>query len=111
VCNAHLCGRNRQTFAPRSPGQLDIDHIVTEDNATFLLAPDGATLLIDCDASNHPPEVSASSRPDASRGPGERVVRYALRHAHAASRHPPDYNVAAHVHPDHVGDIPSGNFS
>jgi len=94
---------------PWSPGILDIHHIDTgRGNATFLIGPDGTTLLIDCGATNDGPDVSAPPRPDGSRRPGEWVARYALRHAQAAGRDTLDYLIATHVHPDHVGDVPPG---
>jgi beta-lactamase superfamily II metal-dependent hydrolase len=94
---------------PWSWGELDIHHIDTgRGNATFLIAPDGTTLLIDCGASNDGADVSAPCRPDASHRPGEWVARYALQQAKAAGRDTLDYLIATHIHPDHVGDIPEG---
>jgi hypothetical protein len=94
------------TFARWSPGMLDIHHIDSgRGNATFILAPDGTTILIDCGASNEAPEVSAPARPDGSRRPGEWVAAYALRHARAAARDALDYLIVTHIHPDHVGDV------
>lgn len=89
-----------------SPGELDIHHIDTgRGNATFILGPDGTTVLIDCGASIDDLDVSAPIRPDASRQPGEWVARYALQSAQAANRTTLDYLIATHIHPDHVGDI------
>lgn len=94
---------------PWSPGELDIHHIDTgRGNATFILAPDGTTLLIDCGASNDGSADSAPCRPDESRRPGEWVARYALRCARSAQRNTLDYLIATHIHPDHVGDVPPG---
>jgi hypothetical protein len=93
-------------FAPWSPGVLDIHHIDSgRGNATFILGPDGTTILIDCGASNDGPEVSAPARPDGSRRPGEWVAAYALRHARAAGRDALDYLIVTHIHPDHIGDV------
>jgi metallo-beta-lactamase superfamily protein len=93
-------------FAPWSPGVLDIHHIDSgRGNATFILAPDGTTLLIDCGASNDGPDVSAPARPDGSRRPGEWVAAYALREARAAGRDALDYLIVTHIHPDHIGDV------
>src|SRR5262245_16158496 len=115
---AALFGRDvsaAQTGSPLPPwsqGELDIHHIDTgRGNATFLIGPDGTTLLIDCGASNSEPDVSAPCRPDESRRPGEWVARYALQHARSAGRDTLDYIIATHIHPDHVGDIPPGIVS
>jgi len=89
---------------PWTPGTLDIHHIDTGvGNATFILAPDGTTILIDCGATRGGPPASAEIRPDDSRSAGQWVARYAQRHARAAGRSTLDYIVATHVHPDHVG--------
>ncbi len=98
-----------QPLPPWSPGTFDIHHIDTgRGNSTFILAPDGTTILIDCGASNDSLDESAPFRPNDSRRPGEWVARYALRHARAAVRDSLDYLVVTHVHPDHVGDVPPG---
>lgn len=96
-------------LSPWSPGTLDIHHIDTgRGNSTFILAPDGTTILIDCGASNDSLDESAPCRPKDSRRPGEWVARYALSHARAAGRDSLDYLIVTHVHPDHVGDVPPG---
>lgn len=93
-------------FAPWSPGLLDIHHIDSgRGNATFILAPDGTTILIDCGASDDGADLSAPARPDGSRRPGEWVAAYALREARAAGRDDLDYLIATHIHPDHVGGV------
>lgn len=92
-----------------SPGTLEIHHIDTgRGNATFILGPDGTTILIDCGASTDDLETSAAPRPNASRAPGEWVARYIQKHAAAAGRNELDYMIATHIHPDHVGDIAKG---
>lgn len=96
-------------LSPWSPGTLDIHHIDTgRGNSTFIVAPDGTTILIDCGALNDSLDESAPCRPNNSRRPGEWVARYALRHASAAGRDSLDYLIVSHVHPDHVGDVPPG---
>lgn len=89
---------------PWTPGTLDIHHIdIGVGNSTFILGPDGTTILIDCGAMRGGPPTSTPLRPDSSRSAGEWVARYALRQARAASRSTLDYMIATHVHPDHVG--------
>jgi hypothetical protein len=95
------------TLPAWSPGELEIHHIDTgRGNATFLLAPDGTTMLIDCGSTHDSLDTSAPPRPNGSRLPGEWVARYALRRARLAGRNTLDYIIATHVHPDHVGDLP-----
>lgn len=100
----HADAQAPSTLPPWTPGTLDIHHIDTGvGNATFVLGPDGTTILIDCGATRGGPSASAALRPNDSRAPGEWVARYALRHGRAAGRTTLDYIIATHVHPDHVG--------
>jgi hypothetical protein len=95
---------------PWTPGHLDIHHIDTGvGNATFILGPDGTTILIDCGATRGGPPASTALRPDNSRSAGAWVARYILRHAAAAGRKQLDYMIATHVHPDHVGSPLDGD--
>jgi glyoxylase-like metal-dependent hydrolase (beta-lactamase superfamily II) len=104
-----LGAESESTLPSWRPGELDIHHIDTgRGNATFLLGPDGTTMLMDCGTTNEGADVCAPARPDAGRQPGEWVARYALRQARAAGRTTLDYAIATHVHPDHVGDVPTG---
>lgn len=99
-----------ESLPPWTPGTLDIHHIDTGvGNATFILGPDGTTILIDCGATRGGPPASTPLRPDSSRSAGEWVARYALRHARDARRTTLDYIVASHVHPDHVGSPVNGD--
>jgi hypothetical protein len=93
-------------LAPWTPGCLDIHHIATgRGNATFILMPDGTSLLIDAGSTNDKLDVSAAPRPSAERRPGEWIGRYVRRHLRAADRSALDYLLATHLHPDHTGDV------
>ncbi|RVT93560.1 ComEC/Rec2 family competence protein [Sphingomonas crocodyli] len=98
------------TLPAWTPGMLDIHHIDTGvGNATFIMGPDGTTILIDCGATRGGPPASTPLRPNDTRRAGEWVARYALRHARAAKRTTLDYMIATHVHPDHVGSPKDGD--
>ena len=99
-----------RALPPWTPGTLDIHHIDTGvGNATFILGPDGTTILIDCGATRGGPPESTPLRADSSQTAGEWVARYALRQARAANRTTLDCIVATHVHPDHVGSPRDGD--
>ena len=69
-----------ESFPPWSPGALDIHHISTgRGNSTLLVLPDGTTLLVDAGANRGSSIRYVAPRPDASRTPGEWIIRY-LRH-------------------------------
>jgi beta-lactamase superfamily II metal-dependent hydrolase len=99
--------RPGQPLSPWQPGWLDIHHIATgRGDATFVLLPDGTSLLIDAGASLNSLEVSMAPRPDASRRTGEVIARYVGRQlARAKLDQGLDYVLATHLHPDHTGDI------
>jgi hypothetical protein len=103
---------------PWTPGTLDIHHLAYgRGNSTFLLAPDGTTLLIDAGTNEDSLDLSCPQRPNASRRPGQWIAAYALRHMQPASRLELDYAILTHLHPDHLGDLgpenppaPEGNY-
>lgn len=93
-------------LAPWRPGWLDIHHLATgRGNATFVMFPDGTSMLIDAGASLNGLDVSVAPRPDASRRPGEWIARYLRRHLAKAGLEGLDYLLASHLHPDHTGDV------
>lgn len=94
------------TLAPWTAGCLDIHHIATgRGNATFVILPDGTSLLIDTGASANALDVSVAPRPNGTRRAGEWVARYAQRHLRAAGLQGIDYLLVTHLHPDHLGDV------
>lgn len=106
------------TLDPWTPGTLDIHHLAYgRGNSTFILAPDGTTLLIDAGTTEDAAAVSCPQRPNASPRPGQWIAGYALRHMQPAGRRELDYGVLTHIHPDHIGDLgpenppaPAGNY-
>jgi len=90
----------------REVDALDIHHIATgRGNSTFILMPDGTSLLIDAGATADALDVSFHPRPNAERRPGEWIGRYVLRHLRAANRSSLDYLMVTHLHPDHIGEV------
>ncbi len=76
---------------------------------TFVLCPDGTTMLIDAGTTEDSTEVSSAQRPNASLRPGEWIANYIMRHMRAAGRQELDYFLLTHLHPDHLGDLGPGN--
>ena len=101
--SASANGQPPSTFVKWSPGTLDIHHINTgRGNASFLMLPDGTTLLIDAGAGGNPPPRGTSPKPDASRTPAEWIVRY----LGAVGATDIDYAMLTHFHNDHMGAMP-----
>jgi beta-lactamase superfamily II metal-dependent hydrolase len=82
---------------------LDIHHLAYgRGNSTFLICPDGTTILIDAGDNADSTDVSAEQKPNARVRPGEWIASYALRAMRAAGHSEIDYFVLSHLHPDHV---------
>ncbi|MBN8823681.1 MULTISPECIES: MBL fold metallo-hydrolase [unclassified Spirosoma] len=90
-------------------GQLDIHHINTgQGNATFVVFPEGTTLLIDAGAissmdwrTNKPRNIP--TWPSNERQAGEWIARY-IRNVLRFQRNPAiDYAIVTHFHDDHMG--------
>jgi len=95
---------------PWSPGTLDIHHLAYgRGNSTFILCPDGTTILIDAGTTEDAPDVSCAQRPNAAVRPGEWIAAYILRHMSAADRRDLDCFLLTHIHPDHLGDLGPDN--
>lgn len=94
---------SQETLPEWQTGCLDIHNIATgRGDATYIILPDGTTMLIDCGEMNDcwgVPQV-----PDASRTPAEWVVQY-IRDFSRPLPHPEtiDYLWITHLHADHVG--------
>ena len=95
---------------PWQPGSLDIHHLAYgRGNSTFVLCPDGTTILIDAGTTEDSLEVSSAQKPNALIRPGEWIARYILRQMRAAGGSHLDYFLLTHIHPDHLGDLGSAN--
>jgi beta-lactamase superfamily II metal-dependent hydrolase len=94
------------TLPPWRAGVLEIHRISTgKGDAVLFVFPDGTTMLMDPGVtSREPPRVTAQ-RPDASRTPGEWVVRYIRRALGDRPGLALDYALLTHFHGDHMGDI------
>jgi len=89
---------------------LDIHHLAYgRGNSTFVLCPDGTTILIDAGTTDDSLEVSSPQKSSANMRPGEWIANYLLRQMKAAGRSDLDYFLLTHIHPDHLGDLGPGN--
>jgi hypothetical protein len=94
-------------LAPWAPGFLEIHHIATNrGNSTFLILPDGTTMMVDAGALYGDTPYLSPPRPSAERRPGEWIGRYAQRRLRTAGLDGIDVFMLTHLHPDHLGDIP-----
>jgi hypothetical protein len=91
-------------------GGLEIHHIDTgRGNATFILGPDGTTLLIDAGEAHSLERSMSPARPDKSRRAGEWIARYVRRQLERTSRNSLDVLLLTHLHGDHVGEATEGS--
>ena len=101
------------TLEPWTDGMLDIHFINTgRGNASFLVLPDGTTLLIDAgdmnaaetEKANSPLKVSPAL-PNSSARPGQWIAAY-IKQVMPQNRVPAiDYALITHFHGDHYGNI------
>jgi beta-lactamase superfamily II metal-dependent hydrolase len=103
-----LATASTDTLSPWSRGMLDIHHISTgQGSCTFLLCPDGTSLMVDCGAYTPPTDAvqyNVGPKPNGSRRTGEWVARYVSRQMREFKRAEIDTFVLTHLHGDHAGD-------
>lgn len=97
---------------PWHEGDLDIHHISTGcGNSTFLVMPDGTTMLIDAGDVDrkamlkHLPLKVQERKPSGERRAGEWIADYIRRFAPDKSGAKIDYAVVSHFHSDHFGKV------
>jgi len=102
-------GTQRQIGQPLESwrtGYLDIHHIATgQGNASFVMMPDGTSLVVDAGASMTDAEEIALPRPNSQLRPGQWIARYIKRHSSQDTTAKIDYLLVTHIHPDHMGDV------
>lgn len=100
---------SHRSLTPWTEGTLEFHHISTgRGNSTFIICPDGTTILIDAGAIYDAPLYTIEPKPDASRRPGEWIARYIKRRLSAGVSPIIDYAMLTHFHGDHIGEAVRG---
>lgn len=87
-------------------GYLDIHHINTgRGNATFMVFPDGTTMLVDAGDNNRIDERSVDPKPDNERTAAECIVDYIKYFMPQKHKECIDYCLITHFHSDHLGAV------
>jgi L-ascorbate metabolism protein UlaG (beta-lactamase superfamily) len=91
---------------PWNPGVLEIHHLDTgRGNASFVIGPDGTSLLIDAGEAHSPERTMSPARPDSSRRAGDWIARYVRRQLDRIANTDLDLMFLTHLHGDHVGEV------
>jgi beta-lactamase superfamily II metal-dependent hydrolase len=107
---APLIVKAQLVFPDWQPGWMDIHHISTgRGNATYMVFPDGTTLLFDAGeiSETHPRTQSARNsgqKPDVTKKAHEWIVEYINRNAPLHKKREIDYCIISHFHDDHFGE-------
>lgn len=103
----------KDVLPPWQEGYLDIHHVSTgRGNASFILFPDGTSLVIDCgDMSETHSRVlserNAPAVPDNSKSPAQWVADYIFQFHPEKKNARIDFALITHYHDDHFGEIDS----
>jgi beta-lactamase superfamily II metal-dependent hydrolase len=93
-------------LSPWENGYLDIHFISTgRGNSTFILMPDGTSLLVDAGDLNRDSERMAPPVPDQSKTPGQWIADYIHQFHPKGKRAELDYVLITHYHGDHIGSF------
>lgn len=99
-CQAQKPG---ETLPDWEKGYLDIHHINTGcGNCTYIVFPDGTTMLIDAGENSAKAVRHVPPKPNADRTPGEWIVDY-IQDMSPEGKSYLDYALVTHFHSDHVG--------
>ena len=97
---------SEKTLPTWEEGYLDIHHINTgRGNSTFLVLPDGTTMLIDAGDNNRVDERAVSSKPDSTITAAECIVNYIKHFMPVKHGKYIDYCLFTHFHSDHLGAV------
>ena len=98
-----MCSQNIPLW---EEGYLDIHHINTgRGNATFVVFPDGTTMLIDAGDNNKIDERSVEPKPNNERTAAECIVGYIKHFMPQKHKKCIDYCLITHFHSDHLGAV------
>lgn len=93
-----------------SEGYLDIHTINTgKGECSFLILPDGTTMLVDAGALIEENPRTTTAKPDASRTTGEWISRYIQQMLKGVPEKKLNHVLLTHFHDDHMGGV-SPNF-
>ena len=106
LCAALVCAAQPKQLPAWQEGWLDIHNIATgKGDATFLILPDGTTMLVDAgDMTGIAGWEVSHPLPYDGRTPGQWIAKYILDHSQGLP-HPDkvDYFLLTHFHADHFG--------